>query len=208
MTVASPARSYPAATLKSGSKGPKATWNRIAGGERDGRRRGGWGYAATVRHAWPEAVERVNAFLREAAAEARVEEFPAGSATAEEAADAVGCDLDHIVKSLLFECDGRPVLVLVSGDRRADKAKVAAAAGATSASVASPQRVTEITGFEPGAVAPFPLPRVEHVFLDRVLLVHERVWIGAGSSRHMAGLAPSERVRLARATPFDVTSED
>jgi prolyl-tRNA editing enzyme YbaK/EbsC (Cys-tRNA(Pro) deacylase) len=161
-----------------------------------------------VRHAWPEAVERVNAFLREAAAEARVEEFPAGSATAQEAADAVGCDLARIVKSLLFECEGRPVLVLVPGDRRADKAKVAAAAGAATANVASPQWVKEMTGFEPGAVAPFPLQRIEQVFLDRALLVHDRVWIGAGSSRHMAGLAPSELVRLARATPFDVASED
>jgi prolyl-tRNA editing enzyme YbaK/EbsC (Cys-tRNA(Pro) deacylase) len=159
-------------------------------------------------HPWPEPVERVSAFLREAAAEARVEEFLAGSATAQEAAVAIGCDLDRIVKSLLFECDSRPVLVLVPGDRRADKAKVAAAAGATRASVASPQWVTEMTGFEPGAVAPFPLARVEHVFLDRALLVHDRVWIGAGSPRHMVGLAPSELVRLARATPFDVTSED
>jgi prolyl-tRNA editing enzyme YbaK/EbsC (Cys-tRNA(Pro) deacylase) len=158
--------------------------------------------------AWPEPVERVNAFLREAAAEARVEEFPSGSATAQDAASAVGCDLSHIVKSLLFECDGRPVLVLVPGDRRADPAKVAAAAEASSAKVASAAWVREITAFEPGSVAPFPLPRVEHVFLDRHLLVHERVWIGAGSSRHMAGLAPSELVRLSRATPLDVASDD
>jgi prolyl-tRNA editing enzyme YbaK/EbsC (Cys-tRNA(Pro) deacylase) len=161
-----------------------------------------------VTHSWPEAVERVNAFLREAAAEARVEEFPSGAHTAREAADAIGCELNHIVKSLLFECDGRPVLVLVAGDRRADAAKVAAAAHAAGAGVASPARVKEITGFEPGAVAPFPLLRVEHVFLDRGLLMHDRVWVGAGSPRHMAGLAPSELVRLARATPVDVASED
>jgi prolyl-tRNA editing enzyme YbaK/EbsC (Cys-tRNA(Pro) deacylase) len=161
-----------------------------------------------MEHAWPEAVERVNAFLREAAAEARVEEFPAGAATAEDAADAIGCDLAHIVKSLLFDCDGRPTLAMVPGDRRADATKVAAAAGASEARVARPARVLEVTGFEPGAVAPFPLPQVEHVFVDRGLLVHERVWIGAGSSRHLAGLSPSELVRLSRATPLDICSED
>jgi prolyl-tRNA editing enzyme YbaK/EbsC (Cys-tRNA(Pro) deacylase) len=161
-----------------------------------------------VAHAWPEPVERVNDFLRESAAEARVEEFPAGAATAQDAAVAIGCELSHIVKSLVFECDGRPALVLVPGDRRADAAKVAAAAGATTARVATPERVREITRFEPGAVAPFPLPRVEHVFLDRGLLVHGRVWIGAGSSRHMAGLAPSELIRLARATPLDLVSDE
>src|SRR5262249_22140754 len=45
---------------------------------------------------WPEPVERVARFLREAGAEARVEEFPAGTPTAEDAARAVGCELAQI----------------------------------------------------------------------------------------------------------------
>src|SRR5204862_4381006 len=161
-----------------------------------------------VTRSWPEAVERVNAFLREAAAEARVEEFPSGAHTAREAADAIGCELNCIVKSLLFECDGRPVLVLVAGDRRADAAKVAAGAHAAAAGVASPARVKEITGFEPGAVAPFPLLRVEHVFLHRGLLIHDRVWVGAGPPRHMAGRPPSQLLRLGRGAPVGDASED
>jgi len=160
-----------------------------------------------VRQRWPEPVERVTAYLREAGAEARVEEFPAGTPTAEEAARAVGCELERIVKSLVFECDGRPVLAMVPGHRRADARKVASAVGAERALVASPERVREITGFEPGAVAPFPLPAIERVLIDRSLLVHERVWIGAGSSRHMAGLAPAELARLARAVPFDIARD-
>ena len=51
---------------------------------------------------WPEPVERVAAFLRAAGAEARVEEFRGGTPTARDAADAVGCELAQIVKSLLF----------------------------------------------------------------------------------------------------------
>ena len=155
-------------------------------------------------HAWPEAVERVNAFLREAAAEARVEEFPSGAHTAREAADAIGCELNCIVKSLLFECDGRPVLVLVAGDRRADAAKVAAAANARYARVARPDEVVAATGFEPGAVAPFPAPHVSRVLIDRSLLAHELVWIGAGSDRHMAAIAPADLVRLAHAQTADL----
>src|SRR5881398_2745021 len=78
---------------------------------------------------WPEAVEQVAGFLRDAGAEARVEEFATPTPTAQAAADAIGCELRQIVKSLLFECDdGRPVVALVPGDRRADAAKVAAAA--------------------------------------------------------------------------------
>ncbi len=157
---------------------------------------------------WPQPVERVTAFLREAAAEARVEEFPEGTPTAQAAADAVGCELRKIVKSLVFDCDGRPVLAMVPGDRRADARKVARAAGAERARVAGPEQVEELTGFEPGAVAPFPLPKIERVYIDRTLLVHDIVWIGAGSPRHMAGLLPVELVRLSHAQPFDLAADD
>jgi Cys-tRNA(Pro) deacylase len=157
---------------------------------------------------WPEPVERVARFLRDAAAEARVEEFATPTPTAQAAARAIGCDLHQIVKSLLFECDGEPVLALVPGDRRADAAKVAAAAGAAKARIAEPERVREITGFEPGAVAPFPLSRVRRIFVEPTLLTQQHVWVGAGSERHMAGLSPPELVRLTRAQPRDLVRAD
>ena len=154
--------------------------------------------------AWPEPVERVTAYLREAGAEVRVEEFRDGTPTAQAAARAVGCELGQIVKSLVFDCDGRPIVVLVPGDRRADSEKIARAAGCRFARIAGAEEVTQATGFEPGAVAPFPLPRVERLFIDPTLLSHRVVWIGAGSERHMASLSPTELVRLSRARPMDV----
>jgi len=148
----------------------------------------------------------VTSYLREAGAEVRVEEFPEGTPTAQAAARAVGCDLAQIVKSLVFDCDGRPVLALVPGDRRADSEKIARAVGSRFARIAGAEEVQDATGFDPGAVAPFPLPRVERIFIDRTLLVHELVWIGAGSERHMAALSPPELVRLSRARPMDVVT--
>jgi prolyl-tRNA editing enzyme YbaK/EbsC (Cys-tRNA(Pro) deacylase) len=157
---------------------------------------------------WPEAVERVAAFLHEARAEARIEEFPDGTTTARDAARAVGCEPAQIVKSLVFLCDGLPVLVLVPGDRRADPAKVATAVGVAKASVASAQDVERVTGFEPGAVAPFPLPRaVQRVLIDHTLLGTGLVWVGAGSVHHVAGIQPAELVRLTRASPMDVVQD-
>ena len=153
---------------------------------------------------WPAAVQRVTAYLREAGAEVRVEEFPDGTPTAQAAARAVGCELGQIVKSLVFHCDGRAIVVLVPGDRRADSDKIARAAGCKFARIAGSEEVTQATGFEAGAVAPFPLPRVERLFIDPTLLGHPMVWIGAGSERHMASLAPTELVRLSRARPMDV----
>src|SRR5215218_3844416 len=96
---------------------------------------------------WPDAVERVSSFLGESGAETRIEEFPKGTPTAAEAARAVGCKLGQIVKSLVFDCDGRWVVALIPGDRRADPAKIAAAAGASRARIASPEEVGRATGF-------------------------------------------------------------
>ncbi len=157
--------------------------------------------------AWPEPVERVSSFLREAGVEARIEEFSAGTPTAADAAAAVGCGLGQIVKSLVLLCDERPVLALVPGDQRVDRAKVARAVEAETARIASPAEVEHVTGFVPGAVAPFPLPKVETVVMERELLRHPVVWAGAGSPRHMVGLPPAELGRLARARPMDVISE-
>ena len=154
---------------------------------------------------WPEPVARVAEVLKRAGIDARLEEFPEGTPTAGAAAKAVGSSRAQIVKSLVFVCDGRPVLALVPGDRRADETKVAEAAGARYARVARPDEVLAATGFEPGGVAPFPAPGVSQVLMSGELLGHDRVWIGAGSERHMAGLAPADLLQLAQARAADIS---
>jgi Cys-tRNA(Pro) deacylase len=156
---------------------------------------------------WPDAVEHVARVLREARVEARVEEFREGTPTAEAAAQAAGVPLAQIVKTLVFSCDGRAIVVMVPGDRRADAVKVGRAAGCERVKSAGPEAVSQATGFPPGGVAPFPLPRIETVLIDRSLLLHEVVWIGAGSDRHMAAVTPSDLVRLARARPVDAVAD-
>ena len=156
---------------------------------------------------WPEPVERVAAFLRAAGAEGRLEEMAGDSATAQAAAESIGCALEQIVKSLVLVCDTRPVVALVPGDRRADPAKVALAAGAEHARIARPPEVVAATGFTPGAVAPFPLPAGVRVLVERTILSHPVVWVGAGSDQHMAMLSPSELVRLTRGATVDLVQE-
>src|SRR3954451_19191471 len=99
---------------------------------------------------WPDTVERVSSFLRSAAVEARVEEFAAGTPTADEAARAVGGDLAQIVKSVGSVADGAYVVALLPGDARGDDGKIAGAVGARSVRVARPAEVVHATGFEPG----------------------------------------------------------
>jgi Cys-tRNA(Pro) deacylase len=144
--------------------------------------------------------------LRRAAVDATIQEFPEGTPTADEAARQVGCRVDEIVKTIVFVTDRGFVLALVPGDRRADEAKVAAAAGAPSARVATVDEVPLATGFEVGAVAPFPHRGVSGVLIEQSLLQHDKVWIGAGSTRHMAALSPGDVQRVANALPADLVA--
>jgi prolyl-tRNA editing enzyme YbaK/EbsC (Cys-tRNA(Pro) deacylase) len=156
---------------------------------------------------WPEPVERVASFLRTAGAEARLEEFAESTSTARGAAEAIGCPLEQVVKSLVFVCGTTAVLALVPGDRRADPARIALAANAGDARVAVPSEVVAATGFDPGAVAPFPLPAGTRVFVEHTILPIPVVWVGAGSPQHMAMLSPSELLRLTNGEPADIVEE-
>lgn len=156
---------------------------------------------------WPEQVERVAAFLRETGAEARIEELPEGTPTAQAAADAVGCTLGQVVKSIVLLCDASPVVALVPGDRKADTGKIARLVEARRVTVAGPEEVVAATGFRPGGVSPFPLERVRVILVERTLLRHRTVWAGAGSENHLVALSPAELVRLTRGQVEDCVLE-
>jgi len=153
---------------------------------------------------WPEPVERVAAVLRGAGVDSRIEEFAAGTPTARDAARAIGCDVSQIVKSIVLVADGAYVLALVPGDRRADEAAVARELGATDVRSAKAHEVVAATGFPPGGVAPFPHVAVSQVLLERSLLAHKTVWIGAGTESHMAALPPLDLARITAARTFDL----
>jgi Cys-tRNA(Pro) deacylase len=156
---------------------------------------------------WPEPVERVAAFLRGAGAEARLEQFDAAAPTAQAAAEMVGCALPQIVKSLVLVCDAIAVVALLPGNRSGDVAKVARLTGAERVRIASPDEVEGVTGFVPGAVAPFALPGTTRILVERSLLSSPVLWVGAGSDRHMVALAPAELLRLTRGDAVDVVQE-
>ncbi len=65
-----------------------------------------------------------------------------------------------------------------------------------------------MTGFVPGAVAPFPLPLVDRVLIEQSLLGERLLWAGAGSTRHMVGLPPTELVRVSRAQAARLSDDD
>ena len=128
--------------------------------------------------------DKVQATLDALGSDIRVIEFDVATATADQASAAAGCELGAIVKSLLFLIDGKPVLVLVAGDRMTDQRKLAShfRVGKKKVRLADPVIVRETTGYEVGGVPPVGHDVRLPVFIDQSLGRFETVWAAAGSS--------------------------
>jgi prolyl-tRNA editing enzyme YbaK/EbsC (Cys-tRNA(Pro) deacylase) len=129
-----------------------------------------------------------------------VREHPEGTRTADEAAAAVGCDVGQIVKSLIFDADGRIVLALTSGANRVDTTALAALAGVDRLGRADADRVRQVTGFPIGGVPPLGLRQPVPTFFDQDLLTHDEVWAAAGTPRHVFSTSASALVAATGAT--------
>jgi Cys-tRNA(Pro) deacylase len=136
--------------------------------------------------------------------ELEVREFPAGTPTAADAARAVGCDVEQIVKSLVFMADDRPVLVLTSGRNRVDPDKVGKQLGAGDVRKADANQVRAATGFAIGGTPPFGHPRQLDVLIDQDLTAFGEVWAAAGTPRHVFAISPSDLIRASGGMVCDV----
>lgn len=131
----------------------------------------------------PGPVARVAAALRALGLTSAPTVFEQSTATADEAAAAVGCEPGQIVKTLLFMADGRPTMVLMAGDRQADTAALAEilGVGRKRLKMATPEEVREVTGYEVGGVAPVGWVKPADVVIDDSLRRFRQVWAAAGA---------------------------
>lgn len=123
--------------------------------------------------------------------------------TAQDAADALGCPVAAIVKSLLFIAGAgdaaEPVLVLASGPNRVDPTLIEQIVGSPVA-MADAKAVKTVTGYSIGAVPPLGHPDDLPTVFDETLLALSEVWAAAGSSRAVFPIAPARLVELTSAT--------
>lgn len=133
---------------------------------------------ASLRTVWPPTVEVIAAIFRAAGADARLEELPAGEN--EFPGPAIRVDA--------FDCDGRTVVALVAAERETDVRKLGCA---NARAVPAP---------------PFPYTGSD-VRLDSSLLGEPVVWLEAGSSRHVVGVAPGNLLRVLQAQTSDLVVE-
>jgi len=126
----------------------------------------------------------------------QVVELPDSTRTAAEAAQAVGCTVGQIAKSLVFRAreTGRGVLVIASGEHRVDEALVAAALGEP-VGKADADFVRDCTGFAIGGVPPVGHPGLP-TLVDEALLGYAEIWAAAGHPRAVFRLTPRELVGM------------
>ncbi len=154
------------------------------------------------------SVERVVAAASAAGLEIDVVEFPDGTRTADDAAAAVGCKVDQIVKSMIFAAgdDREIVLALTSGANQVDGDRLAALAGVDACHRATVDEVRATTGFAIGGVAPLGHLNPLRTWIDPYLLTFDVIWAAAGSPRHVFAVAPQRLAELADATVADFTT--
>ena len=150
-----------------------------------------------------KSLKRVRAALEAAGLAAGIREV--GQArTAAEAAEAAGCHIDQIAKSIIFrgEVSGATLLFLTAGGNQVDGARAGAVAG-EALGKADAALIRDQTGFAIGGVAPLGHLSPIRAWLDPRLLQFDVVWAAAGTPRHIFPIAPADLHRLTGAEAAD-----
>lgn len=153
------------------------------------------------------AVERVRSALEQAGLRPAIVELPGAARTAVAAAQFLGCDVAQIANSLVFRAaqSNRAVLVMSSGARRVDTARLAQVVGEPIAK-ADADFVRSATGFAIGGVAPVGHTGEVMRFVEVSLAAHDRIWAAAGHPNTVFPLTYEDLLRITAARAVDVAA--
>jgi prolyl-tRNA editing enzyme YbaK/EbsC (Cys-tRNA(Pro) deacylase) len=135
----------------------------------------------------------------------QVVELPASTRSAVEAAQAVGCRVEQIAKSLIFrtKLTGRPVLVIASGPNRVNEKKIGELLGEP-VGKADADFVRQRTGFAIGGVPPVGFAEPLVTFIDEDLLNPAEIWAAAGTPNAVFLLKPADLVKITSGRVIDI----
>ncbi|MES0869631.1 Cys-tRNA(Pro) deacylase, prolyl-tRNA editing enzyme YbaK/EbsC [Pseudovibrio denitrificans] len=127
-------------------------------------------------------AKQFQSFLDERGLGLKVVELPDSSRSAAEAAQALGCAQEQIVKSLVFQKldSEEAILVLASGTNRVNEEAISALVGGP---IGRPDAkfVRNVTGFSIGGIPPLGHKQQLTVYVDEDLLGFDEVWAAAGT---------------------------
>lgn len=149
---------------------------------------------------------KVQQALKARGMNAQVIEMQDTTRTAQDAAGALGCRVEQIVKSLVFQGKktGRPILVVASGANRVNTKSIARRIDER-LKMADPDFVRKFTGFAIGGVPPLAHENPLETFIDQDLLLHDEVWAAAGTPNAMFKLTPRELQDITGGQVIDIT---
>lgn len=138
-----------------------------------------------------KSLRRVLSALTETGVSAKVIEMTAETRTAQQAADAAGCDLDQIAKSIIFRGlnSDSAILFLTAGGNRVSEDKASIYAGEPLGK-ADANLIRRQTGFAIGGVAPIGHLNPIRAFYDSTLMNFTTIWAAAGTPRHIFPIDP------------------
>jgi prolyl-tRNA editing enzyme YbaK/EbsC (Cys-tRNA(Pro) deacylase) len=131
-----------------------------------------------------------------------VKELPVSTRTAGEAAEAVGCRVEQIAKSIVFDAGG-PVLVIASGINRISTQKLQDRLD-KEITIMEPDKVKRIVGYPIGGVPPVGHKTSMKIFIDEDLLNYDIIWAAAGNPRAVFSLTPQELIKITSGEVMDV----
>lgn len=133
---------------------------------------------------------KVKEAARELGLDVELKTLEDSTATATDAANALGVDVGQIAKSIVFVMDGEPVVVVASGRHRIDPGKVCEALDTAEGRQASADEVRAATGFPIGGVPPIGhgLP----VVFDTALLDYEAIYAAGGDGNTLFEVRPRD----------------
>ncbi|HED12482.1 MAG TPA: YbaK/EbsC family protein [Gammaproteobacteria bacterium] len=151
------------------------------------------------------STKSVQAALEAAGLQCSIVELPDSARTAKQAAQAIGCTVAQIAKSIVFRASdtGRAVLVVASGVNRINEVLIAAHFG-ESIKIAATDFVRNVTGYAIGGVPPCGHIGELQVYLDRDLLELSPLWAAAGTPNAVFSLTPEQLIQLTAGTVIDV----
>jgi len=143
-----------------------------------------------------ESALRVQQALKKIGFDLKVVELPGSTRTSVEAAQAVGCEVAQIAKSLIFKsASGRAVLVIASGINRVNEKRVAAELG-EKLGKADADFVRQQTGFAIGGIPPVGHLQPIETFVDEDLLQYDLIWAAAGTPHAVFQLTPADLQKM------------
>jgi Cys-tRNA(Pro) deacylase len=115
----------------------------------------------------------------------------------EVSAQALGVPEHHVVKTLVMQDeDGRPLIVLMHGDRKVSTKNLARQANRKRVEPCKPEVAQRHSGYQVGGTSPFGTRKPLPVFMERSILELPHLYINGGRRGFLVKLAPGELVRL------------